>query len=52
MVNVSVWDTLEHAQAMSSLAEMSALAQEYMALGVEFERPIANYPILWQLRQA
>ncbi len=49
MINVSVWDTLEHAQAMSSLAEMAALAQEFIALGVEFERPIVNYPVLWQL---
>jgi quinol monooxygenase YgiN len=49
MVNVSVWDTLEHAQAMASLPEMGALATEFIALGVEFERPIANYPVLWQL---
>jgi len=49
MVNVSVWDTLDHANAMSTLAPMVALAQEFMALGVEFERPIVNYPVLWQL---
>jgi quinol monooxygenase YgiN len=49
MINVSVWDTLEHAQAMGSLSEMAALAGEFVALGVEFERPIANYPVLWQL---
>ena len=49
MVNVSVWDSLEHAQAMGSLPEMLALAGEFIALGVEFERPIANYPVLWQL---
>ena len=49
MINVSVWDTLEHAQAMASLAAMNALAQEFIALGVEFERPIVNYPVLWQL---
>ena len=49
MVNVSVWDTLEHANAMSSLAPMLALAGEFVALGVEFERPIINYPVLWQL---
>jgi quinol monooxygenase YgiN len=51
MVNVSVWDTLEHAQAMGSLPEMAALAKEFIGLGVEFERPIANYPVLWQLPQ-
>ncbi len=49
MVNVSVWDTLEHAQAMGSLPEMAALAREFVALGVEFERPIVNYPVLWTL---
>jgi hypothetical protein len=52
MINVSVWDTLEHAQAMGSLPEMAALAGEFVALGVEFERPIANYPVLWQLPEA
>jgi hypothetical protein len=46
MVNVSVWDNLEHAQALGGLAEM---ATEFIALGVEFERPIANFPVLWQL---
>jgi quinol monooxygenase YgiN len=50
MVNVSVWDSLEHAQAMGSLPEMAALARDFIALGVEFERPIANYPVLWQLQ--
>jgi hypothetical protein len=37
MLNVSVWDTLEHAQAMGSLPEMAALAKEFSGLGVEFE---------------
>jgi quinol monooxygenase YgiN len=49
MINVSVWDTLEHAQAMASLPEMAALAQQFIALGVEFERPIVNHPVLWSL---
>jgi quinol monooxygenase YgiN len=52
MINVSVWDTLEHAHAMGSLPEMAALAKDFIALGVEFERPIVNYPVLWQLPQA
>jgi quinol monooxygenase YgiN len=47
MINVSVWDSIEHAEAMGSLPEMAALAREFVALGVEFERPIANYPVLW-----
>jgi quinol monooxygenase YgiN len=49
MINVSVWDSVEHAQAMGSLPEMAALAKEFIALGVEFERPIVNYPVLWSL---
>jgi quinol monooxygenase YgiN len=49
MVNVSVWDTLEHAQAMSSLAEMTALGEEFARMGVTFERPIINYEAMWQL---
>jgi quinol monooxygenase YgiN len=49
MVNVSIWDTLEHAQAMATLPEMAALAKEFVALGAEFERPIVNYPALWQI---
>jgi hypothetical protein len=47
MVNVSVWDTLEHANAI--VAPMLALAKQFTDLGVEFERPIVNYPVLWQL---
>jgi quinol monooxygenase YgiN len=49
MVNVSIWDTLEHAQAMAALPEMAALAKEFIALGAEFERPIINYPTLWHI---
>ena len=49
MVNVSVWDTPEHANAMSTLAPMLALARQFIELGVELERPIVNYPVLWQL---
>jgi quinol monooxygenase YgiN len=49
MVNVSCWDTLEHAEAMSSLAEMTALGKEFAEMGVEFERPIINYEVMWQV---
>jgi len=49
MVNVSVWETIEQAQAMDTLPEMSALGRDFIALGVEFERPIINYPVLWKL---
>jgi hypothetical protein len=37
---------------MASLAAMNTLAKEFIALGVEFERPIVNYPALWQLPAA
>jgi hypothetical protein len=49
MINVSIWDTLEHAQAMGSLPEMAALAKEFIELGVMFERPIVNYSVLWKV---
>jgi hypothetical protein len=52
MINVSVWDTLEHAQAMAALPEMAALARQFIAMGVEFERPIVNYPVLWSVPAA
>jgi hypothetical protein len=49
MVNISCWDTLEHAEAMSLLAEMTNLGKEFAQMGVEFERPIINYEVMWQL---
>jgi len=49
MVNISCWDTLERAEAMSSLAEMTTLGKEFVRMGVEFERPIINYEVMWQL---
>ena len=49
IVNVSVWETIDHAQAMNTLAEMAALVPEFTALGVQFERPIINYPVLWKI---
>ena len=49
MINVSVWTTLEHANAMSTLAPMLDLAQEFIDLGVKFERPVINYPVLWNI---
>jgi hypothetical protein len=49
MVNISVWDTLAYAQQMDTLAPMLSLAQEFIGLGVQFERPIINYTALWEL---
>ena len=49
MVNVSVWKSLADAEQMDTLAPMLALAGGFVKLGVVFERPIANYEILWQI---
>jgi quinol monooxygenase YgiN len=49
MINVIVWDSMEHAQKMGELAPMLALAKEFTDLGVEFERPIVNYTVLWRM---
>jgi hypothetical protein len=48
MVNVSVWDSLEHAQAMGSLTEMSDLREVFESRGVAFE-PVVNYEVLWSI---
>jgi hypothetical protein len=48
-VNVSVWDTDEHAAQMSQLKEMVVIARgEMEALGVTFD-PIVNYPLTWTI---
>jgi len=52
MIKVSVRDTLEHAHAMGSLLEVAALAQQFIAMGLEFERRIINDPGLWSLPAA
>jgi hypothetical protein len=48
MVNVSVWDTLEHAQQMATLPEMQAMADLFRSKGVRFET-IVNYETVWEL---
>ncbi|MCR6479454.1 hypothetical protein NU688_25070 [Variovorax sp. ZS18.2.2] len=49
MVNISVWATLDDAKQMETLAPMLALASEFVAIGVQFERPITNYQSLWEI---
>lgn len=49
MVNVSVWRSLTDAEQMETLAPMLALADEFSQLGVNFERPIVNYEVLWEI---
>jgi hypothetical protein len=50
IVNVSVWDSEEHAAQMDRLKEMAVIARgEMEALGGTFVRPIVNYPINWTI---
>jgi hypothetical protein len=49
IVNVSVWDSDEHAAQMGALTEMTVDARREMeAVGVAFI-PIVNYPINWTI---
>lgn len=49
IVNVSVWDSDEHAAQMDHLTEMTVTARgEMEAAGVTFI-PIVNYPIDWTI---
>jgi hypothetical protein len=49
IVNVSAWDTDEHAAQMNSLKEMTVDARREMeAVGVAFI-PIVNYPVNWTI---
>jgi hypothetical protein len=48
--NVSVWDSVEHASAMSTFQPMLDLAASIVAAipGVTFMRPIPNFDNVWQ----
>jgi hypothetical protein len=49
IVNVSVWDSDEHAAQMGRLTEMTVDARgEMEAVGVTFT-PIVNYPVNWTI---
>lgn len=49
-VQISVWDTDEHAAQLSGLKEMAVVARgEAEAIGVTFERPIVHYQINWTI---
>ena len=49
MVNVSLWDSMEHADQMSRLPEMVVRARaDFEPFGMSFI-PIVNYPIGWRL---
>jgi hypothetical protein len=49
MTNVSVWDSVEDAQQMSTFQPMLDLGARFAAVpGVSFVRPIPNFEVLWQ----
>jgi hypothetical protein len=48
VTNVSVWDSLEHAQQMNAVQAMLAQRPLLEAAGVEFE-PITNHETLWTI---
>jgi quinol monooxygenase YgiN len=48
IVNVSVWDSLEHAKQMAGLEAMRAEAALMGSKGVRFE-PIVNYETAWTI---
>jgi heme-degrading monooxygenase HmoA len=48
LTNVSVWDSLDHARAMSGLQEMQAQRPILEGAGVTFE-VITNHDVLWSI---
>src|SRR3984893_14805178 len=48
LTNVSVWDSLESAEQMSSFQPMLNLGKRFAADGATFLRPIPNFDCLWQ----
>jgi hypothetical protein len=48
LTNVSVWDSAEDAEQMSSFQPMLDLGKRFAARGATFLRPIPNFECLWQ----
>jgi hypothetical protein len=48
LTNVSVWDSAESAEQMSSFQPMLDLGKRFAAQGATFLRPIPNFDCLWQ----
>lgn len=48
LTNVSVWDSVEHAEQMSAFQPMLDLGKKFAAEGATFLRPIPNFQCLWQ----
>lgn len=49
MTFVSIWETLSDAKQMDTLAPMLQLGKEFVEIGVQFDRPITNFPGLWEI---
>jgi hypothetical protein len=48
LTNVSVWDSVEHAEQMSTFQPMLDLGERFAAEGATFLRPIPDFQCLWQ----
>jgi hypothetical protein len=46
--NVSLWDTVEHAQQLDHFQPMLEAGKRFVAEGARFDRPIINSPTLWR----
>jgi len=49
IINVSMWNTVGHANQMEGFQPMQELAREFIALGVRFQRPILNFETTWEI---
>jgi hypothetical protein len=47
--NVSLWDSVDAAEQMATFQPMLDLAKTFVALGVQFQRPILNLTTLCEL---
>ena len=48
LTNISLWDTLEHAQQLDHFQPMLEAGKRFVAAGARFDRPIINSPTLWR----
>ncbi|MGA2549154.1 MAG: hypothetical protein ABSF50_03310 [Burkholderiaceae bacterium] len=48
LTNVSVWDSVEDAEQMSTFQPMLDLAKKFAADGATFLQPIPNFQCLWE----
>jgi hypothetical protein len=51
LTNVSVWDSVEYAEQMSTFQPMLDLGKRFAAEGATFLRPIPNFQCLWEWRE-